>query len=267
MPFALHHFDRAATMGILANMAVTPIISFWAAPSAAGALVASVLGWQDPFLVSLAASLERVVWVAEFASTHSPSTSFPPVTAPVLVFFALAIAAYSLLNGMGRLLCIPLIMAALAGWSQTQRPVAHITSNGDLYLQAGEGWRVVEAWRTHDALPPLMLDGPVSEIGCPDNRRRCRVELEFGVLELGAELPDQAPEGAASGGSGSHCTTPLARLQTHGHEPRSGLVLTGCDFGGGKSSQIYLTTQGWRISRQTPQTGRPWSPPPKALNQ
>ena len=41
MPFALHHFNRAAVFSVVANLATPPMISLWTTPAAAAAAVAA----------------------------------------------------------------------------------------------------------------------------------------------------------------------------------------------------------------------------------
>lgn len=44
LPFALHHFDRAAIFSVVANIVSTPVMSLWTTPAAALAAVASLFG-------------------------------------------------------------------------------------------------------------------------------------------------------------------------------------------------------------------------------
>lgn len=249
LPFAIHHFDRAAPLGIVANLATTPIISFWAAPSAAAALVASLVGLQDVFLASLGAALERVLYVAHLANDNAPTLLFAPLDSAALAVFAIAIAAYSLLTGAGRLICIPLLILGMTMWLRTDRPAGYISTNYSVFLRTEEDWIAVRHWETQDGLDPLLLDGDVQDASCPSESGKCEFPLPDGYLVMSAL--NQAGAGGSCSASGE---TAFLRASTD----RNGMTLLPCEIPQGYSADIMRGPDGYSLKLERVDNQRPW---------
>lgn len=70
-PLAITHFNRMAIYGILANMLIVPLSSFWIMPLAMLALLAMPFGWDAPFLHLLKLGFEWMMAMSRFVA-HFP---------------------------------------------------------------------------------------------------------------------------------------------------------------------------------------------------
>jgi len=88
MPFALHHFNRAALFSVFANIISTPIISLWTTLAAAAAAIAAPFGLDGPFLSLMGKSLEIVIAIARWSVEISPDFDLPRMSADGLAWSA-----------------------------------------------------------------------------------------------------------------------------------------------------------------------------------
>lgn len=255
LPFAIHHFDRAAPLGIIANLATTPIISFWAAPSAAAALVASLFGLQDIFLASLGASLERVLYVAHMANDHAPDVAFPPLEGLALVILAISIAAYSLLSGAGRILFVPVLLAGAYLWLEAQRPTGYITSNRTIFIQTDQGWLAIRNWEKADSLDPLLLNSDPIDANCVGQSEKCEFQLPAGTLHI--EISNKP-------GSNPPCPVNAAQASLRANQSGATITFDPCEIPDGYSADILADSDGYSLRLERVRYQRPWSGPPDA---
>ena len=102
LPFALHHFDRAAIFSVLANIISTPIITLWTTPAAAAAAIAAPFGLDEPFLALMGLSLDWVLAIARWSVETSPEIDLPRMGSAGLALSALGIAVFCLASRRGR---------------------------------------------------------------------------------------------------------------------------------------------------------------------
>ena len=74
-PLAITHFNRMAIYGILTNMLMVPLSSFWIMPAAMLSFLTMPLGWDAPFLYLLKLGLEWMMLVSD-AVAHIPFANF-----------------------------------------------------------------------------------------------------------------------------------------------------------------------------------------------
>ncbi|PZQ56855.1 MAG: competence protein ComEC [Phenylobacterium zucineum] len=268
-PFAIQHFNRVSTWGLLANLAVAPISSFLMMPGLAlgaaltplglGQAPLEVAGWSIELMNRIAA------WTAAAPAAQLVVPSAPDWVLPVS-FVGLLFAC--LWRGALRWLGIPLAAAVL--WApRPPAPDVWVSADGAAVAVREGGEAVLlrpdvklfgaELWSRRRGLTPLIdeaardarfacdawscLPGPGApvRIAAAWNLRR---PLKAGRLEalcVGADLVvlrnDFRPES---------CAAPT--------------VLTGRDFAQGGSAELYRQGAGWRIVWAQDLRGRrPWT--------
>ena len=184
LPFALHHFDRAAIFSVVANIVSTPVISFWTTPAAAAAAIAAPFGLQDVFLWTLGQSLEVVIAIAHASARLSPDIDLPRMPADGLVAAALGIGVFCVFNRAGRLIALIPLAFALASWTSSARPVGYIASDGTVFLDSGGAWLELTDWRGRNGLNPLIIGDVIQKSPCPGKGAPCRLALPSGVFQI-----------------------------------------------------------------------------------
>lgn len=247
MPFALHHFDRAALFSVVANLVSTPIISFWTTPAAAAAALAAPFGLEEPFFALMGKSLETVIAIAHWSADLSPDVDLPRLSAAGMVLAASAIATFCIFRGRGRLVAVLPAAIAAALWLTGPRTVGYVASDGSVFLKAEEAWLELTDWRTENGLNPLAIDA-TKKAPCPGKGAPCRLELPSGVFEIIATntLADPACPASAA----------LAYTPALGRP----LPINPCALAGQGGAAIELS--GSRASTRTarPEGMRPWTP-------
>lgn len=180
MPFALFHFERAAPLGLIANLMAMPIISLVTAPAAAAALVLAPFGIDEWALRVFGVSLGMVLDIAHFFSAwdldraltipQMPGVSFGLLSCAVLTFCLLRvpIAAWTAVAALAA-------FAALY-WVQSGTAKIHFAPSGDVFLEGANGHVERIAWRDGAGLGPLRF----SDLGVErDCRSAPECELAF----------------------------------------------------------------------------------------
>ena len=269
-PFAIQHFNRVSTWGLLANLAVAPISSFLLMPALAVGAALSPLGLGRAPLEVAGFAIELMNLVAATAASAPMAQSLIP-SAPAWTLPAafLGILIVCLWRGPLRWLGLPLALSVL--WTpRPPTPVIWISADGAA-VAVKEGREAVllrpdvklfgaELWARRRGLQPLASEterdarfacdrwscapaqGAPVRLAAAWNLRR---PLKAGRLEqlcAGAEVVvlrnDQRPE---------RCEAPL--------------VLTGADFRAGGSAELYRRGDGgWRVVWAQDLRGhRPWT--------
>lgn len=171
IPFALYHFERAAGLGIFANMLAMPIISLVSAPLAAAALLLSPLGWDGIALRAFGVSLEWVLGIAHMVKAWGlyPDLALPKMPAASLALFSAAMIAICVLGrGLGRLvLAVLLVIGACSVWLNAARDRIHWAPSGDVYLDSAFGSVERIGFLDGDSLGPLRFSDEVRARSCP----------------------------------------------------------------------------------------------------
>lgn len=263
-PFALFHFERAASLSVLANLIVTPMVSLWAAPAAVASLVASIVGLQEPFLKLLGAGLGMILSVAHWVSDIGWEVGFNPVTGSVLGLAILSIALFGVLPGRLRYLSILALLPAAAMWFGSKTPVAYVGADGNLFVRDEAGWVEFGGWRVGDELSPLSLQDELRVSECRPRNERCLVVHGPGSLlvEVG-ERADHAGEVAID----ADClvSRPMIRLAIEGASRP--VDIDPCRLAGGVSVEVFREADELQVLERRLQTGRPWSPPSRVFTE
>lgn len=122
-PFALFHFQRFAAYGLIANLAIAPIVTFVVAPAAAAAALAAPFGLAHFPLGVMAQALDLVAAIgASFGARPEAVQAFPRPPDIFLPLSALAITWACLWRGVLRWGGAVLLGAALALYIAQPRP-------------------------------------------------------------------------------------------------------------------------------------------------
>ena len=157
-PFALYHFDRVAALGLLANFAAMPIISFASAPAAAGALLLAPFGLSDPALRAFGLTLEWVLAVAHHFAGEPGGGLAPatPMPASALAAFCAALAGMVLFRG--RLRAGSMAAGTMAGaviWALSPPASLHWAPSGDVYVLGADSTYRRVGFVDGDGLGPM----------------------------------------------------------------------------------------------------------------
>jgi competence protein ComEC len=214
MPFALHHFDRAALFSVIANIVSTPVITLLTTPAAAAAALAAPFGLSEPFLWLMGLSLDIVLAIAHYSVTFSPDVDLPRLGAAGMGLAALAIALFCVLDRRGRTYAIIPAAAAIAVWLTAPQAVGYIADDGSVFLKQSDGWVELKGWRSKNGLKPLIIGDVIHKSPCSDKGAACTLPVDAGSAEIapisGTSLAGKCPINATlklTTANGPHLTT------------------------------------------------------------
>lgn len=187
MPFALYHFERAAGLGIVANMLAMPIISLVSAPFAAGALLLAPFGLEGAALRALGWSLEWVLTIAHTVKAWGffEGVTLPKMPATTLSLFAAAMISMCVLarSRDNAVLAAILIMSAAGVWLMSARDRIHWAPSGDVYLETAFGKVERIGFYDGDGLGPLRFSASPRITSCPEDEN-CFVAFRGDTIAL-----------------------------------------------------------------------------------
>ncbi|MBM3510936.1 MAG: ComEC family competence protein [Alphaproteobacteria bacterium] len=162
-PFALYHFGRFVSFGVVANLIAVPLTGFWIMPWALLAVLLMPLGLEGPALTAMAWGLEAVMWTAHWVAAWPDAA----LLVPAMPRWGLLSATVGLLwlclwVGRWRWLGLSLLAAGLAS-PATHRPpdlyveaemrqVAVRTESGGLAITGDPTSFTAEIWLRRDGL-------------------------------------------------------------------------------------------------------------------
>lgn len=194
LPFALYHFERAAPLGLIANLFAMPIISLFTAPAAAAALILSPFGLDTWALRAFGGSLELVLAVAHYFSGIEATRQFAMPQIPVLSFILMVIGliAFCMLRSRrGAWFSAALLGAIAIGvWSSSGSDKIHLSPSGEVFLERGNGAVERIEWRSGDGLAPLRFADHSVDRTCEEDVA-CRIQFgEHSILLSGTDPTD-----------------------------------------------------------------------------
>ncbi|MDQ7248065.1 ComEC/Rec2 family competence protein [Dongia sedimenti] len=114
-PFAMYHFDRISTYGVVANLIAVPLTGFWVMPMGMAALLLMPFGLDGPFWHLAARGCDGILWVAHTVSAWPYAvlvTRAMPIAA--LVAISLGLVVLCLMRSRARLLGLAPVLGGLA---------------------------------------------------------------------------------------------------------------------------------------------------------
>jgi competence protein ComEC len=191
MPFALHHFDRAALFSVIANIISTPVITLWTTPAAMLAALAAPFGVDEPFLWLMGKSMEVVLVIARYSVEMSPEFDLPRLGATGMAFAAIAISVFCVFSRRGRIFALPPAVAAVAFWLTAPQAVGYVADDGSVFLQQDKAWLELTDWRADNGLNPLIIGDAIEKAPCPGKGGSCWIDVDPGqaIVEPTDQLP------------------------------------------------------------------------------
>jgi competence protein ComEC len=114
-PFAMYHFDRISTYGVVANLIAVPLTGFWIMPMGMAALLLMPFGLDAPFWHLAARGCDGILWIAHAVSSW-PHAVLVTRAMPVagLVGISLGLIALCLLRSRARVFGLVPVAGGLA---------------------------------------------------------------------------------------------------------------------------------------------------------
>jgi competence protein ComEC len=187
-PFAIYHFDRLSSYGLVANLLAVPLTGFWVMPTAMAALLLMPLGLDAPFWHAAAWGCEGILWIARTVAAWPHSVvMLPAMPVTALVAVMLGLLVICLVRTRWRLLGVGPVLAGFAVLFFTTTPdllisgdaklIAVKDENGRYWLNSSRAGRFsADTWLRrngqtasasfrddNDALPPAFACDP---LGC-----------------------------------------------------------------------------------------------------
>jgi competence protein ComEC len=250
LPFALHHFDRAAIFSVVANIVSTPVMSLWTTPAAALAAVAALFGLDEPFLWLMGKSLEVVLYIAHVAAETSPDVDVPRLDGLGMALAGVAIALFCVLARRGKWFASIPAAAAVTVWLTAPQAIGYVADDGSVFLQQEEGWVELTDWRAENGLNPLIIGDDIRKSPCPGKGASCWIETADGQAVI---VPRET-----SPVSGCPIAARLA-LTRAASDPD--LELDPCDTVGRGGAAILSDGQRYILEPARDSSGRAWEQP------
>lgn len=168
-PFSFFHFERLSPVGLFANFAIMPVVTFVTAPAAALTVILAIFGHAELGLRILGQSLELVLAMTHFFNDLSPgvvrmSVPMPPLA---LVFLSLALGAMMAFAGWARLMGGAILLApAIWLWSTAPKVVLHWSASGDVFIADTKAMVSRLEFVDGDGLAPLRFTEVPDHEGC-----------------------------------------------------------------------------------------------------
>ena len=252
MPFALHHFDRAALFSVIANIVSTPVISLVTTPVAALAAIAAPFGLADPFLWLMGQSLDLVLTIAELSVRYSPDVDLPRLDTTGVALAALAIGLICVLYGRGRVFAVVPATAAIAAWLGAPQAVGYVADDGSVFLKRSQSWVELTDWRGNNGLNPLIVGDAIDKTPCPGKGAACSLEAEVGVVDI---VPGPAAEAPIDA---SCASTSMLVIQPVFSDP---VEVNPCEFVARGGAAIEMSAAGIQLVPAQRQENRLWTQP------
>ncbi len=135
--FAVEHFHRIATYGLVANLAAMPIISFVVMPAGLVGMLLMPLGLEGPALWAMGLGLEAVIAIAKEVAAWGGDVAVGRQHAWFLGMSSAGFLLLTLLRTRLRLAGVPLLVVALLlSWQERSRPPPDVLISEDASLVA-----------------------------------------------------------------------------------------------------------------------------------
>ncbi len=262
MPFAIHHFDRAAIFSVIANIVSTPVITLWTTPAAALAAIAAPFGLDEFFLWLMGQSLDLVLTIAHLSATLSPDVDLPRLDGIGMALAATAIALFCTLYRRGRIFAAIPAAAAIWFWLAAPQAIGYVADDGSVFMKQADSWVELTDWRSKNGLNPLIIGDKIQKSTCPGKGANCTLDVDAGQLTIMS--PEAGPASSIASPLTTGCASAAQLTLKPSNEPalaEPALPIAPCDFIGQGGAAIQRDSKGLRNSPAQPQRNRPWTQP------
>lgn len=183
--FAVHHFHRAAPLGLLGNGLAMPIVSFVVMPSAIVSALAMPFGLEAWPMAAMGWGIEAVIAISAWVSTLAPSVSLGAIGTPAFMLFTLALF---LACAMRTLLVAIALVPAVAGALLIERPgdrlwiaergelVAAMTEEGMAFARSRPNAFIADQWLDATAARMVSANDNPHVFSCEPKDAFCTIE-------------------------------------------------------------------------------------------
>ncbi len=134
-PFAMYHFDRLSTYGVVANLVAVPLTGFWVMPMGMAALLLMPFGLDAPFWHLAARGCDGILWIAQTVSAWPyANVVTPAMPAAGMIAIALGLVVLCLMKSRWRALGLAPVLGGLASLIFVSTP--DLLVSGDARLLA-----------------------------------------------------------------------------------------------------------------------------------
>jgi competence protein ComEC len=141
-PFALYHFDRMSTYGLVANLLAVPLTGFWVMPMGMAALLLMPFGLDAPFWHAAAWGCDGILWIARtVADWPHAVVVVPAMPQPALIAISLGLVLLCLMRTRWRLLGLVPVALGLASVAFVATPDLIVSGDAKLIAAKDAGGR------------------------------------------------------------------------------------------------------------------------------
>lgn len=272
-PFAIQHFNRTASYGLIANLLTAPLTTFVIMPALAVGTALETVGMGGPFLAVAGAGTEAMLWVARRVS-EAPGASLviasaPPPALPVAFVGLLWVCLW---DGRLRWLGAPFAAAVLL-WPRAEPPRVWIADGGGQaalvegrtveFMRPGRAAFASDLWARRRGLRPTA---GAPRFICSRNLCTTAPGAPVRLASSNTRKPPKAERWAEL------CGHDIVVLRSPGGAPkglcRGALVMGPEHFARGGSVELWRKEAGWRLVwAQALRGERPWTTRAEALDE
>lgn len=193
-PVAAYHFHRVAPLGLVANLAAMPILTFVTMPAGVLSLVAMPLGLEAPFLAAMAFGLHAILDVAHTVADWSKGWgTVGAIPAASALLFAGGVLWLAVFTAWWRLFGLVAIAAGLAFAPFGPRYDVMVSDDGRTVAARGPDGRLAIHGRRDGFAAQVMLKADGTPLPSMDGAGGrcdplgCTLPLRAGVLAVTAK--------------------------------------------------------------------------------
>lgn len=211
--YAVYHFHRIATLGLIANLLAVPIVSIVTMPLAIIGVLAIPFGVDGFVFAAMIASVDAVMVIAQKVVSLSPGAIIGVVPLSSLLLGTLALLCLTLLRSHLRWVGVPVILMALVTFQRQDVPIALISEDARQIglIRAEQGMRrmavnrarpngfTMEQWQPAFKIEALIKPEKIVTIDMPPTQDAFACDERQCISRLGLSPKQAAIDGKIPG--------------------------------------------------------------------
>ncbi|HTV69191.1 MAG TPA: ComEC/Rec2 family competence protein [Rhizobiaceae bacterium] len=138
--YGVYHFQRVATLGLVANLAAMPVVSLVVMPFAVLGMIFMPFGLDGPFFAVMGEGLNWMIAIAEWFAARSPIDAVGMIPPSAVLVLTVALVIATLLTTWLRVIAVPIALLGIALLATRPMPDLLIAEDGRLVgLRTGDG--------------------------------------------------------------------------------------------------------------------------------